>query len=81
MISLTFQDGSCLALKMEYEDMSTDLINWFLRSENLIGNWRSFDRRVSLVLLSVSIKPLEPISMATSDQSKPTSMMSDTRDE
>ncbi len=42
MISLTFQDSSCLTLKMEYEDMSTDLINWFLRSENKQKNNNSF---------------------------------------
>ncbi len=57
--------------------------HWFdqpgFKIRELISNWRSFDRRVSLVLLSVSIKPLEP--MATSEQLKPSSIMSDTRDE
>ncbi len=32
------QSTEYLALKMEYEYVSTDLINWFLRTENLIGN-------------------------------------------
>ena len=81
IISLTFQETSCLTLKLEYDDMSTDLVNLFLNSVNFTGSWISFEKRVSLLLLSVSIKPLEPISMATREQLKSASLMSETREE
>ena len=38
IISLTFQETSCLALKIEYDEMSSDLVNLFLNSVNFTGS-------------------------------------------
>ena len=81
IISLTFQETSCLALKIQYDDMSTDLVNLFLNSVNFTGSWITLDKRVSLLLLLLSIEPVEPISTATREQLKPSSLMSETREE
>ncbi len=42
MMSLTFQDGPCLVLKIANGEMGDIFDNWVFRSETLVGNMQLF---------------------------------------